>query len=261
MEFFTWLIENIEFFAWIVKLLKLYALTFLSGAGTTMLLAITGTVIGFIIGLLTGIVKTIPITENMGRGKRVLLKIVNGIINVYIEIFRGTPMMVQAVVIFYGVAYFTGNPMNRIAAGILIVSINTGAYMAEIVRGGIISIDKGQFEAAQAIGMTHWQTMRYVVLPQVIRNILPATGNEFVINIKDTAVLSVISVSELFLMGKTAAGTYFKFFEAFTIIAAIYFVLTFAVTRVLRVFERKLEGSDVYQLEIKEDSADAASGN
>ena len=175
-----------EFFTWVVKLAKLYMPTFLSGAGTTMLLAITGTVIGFVIGLLTGIVRTIPITENMSSGKKSLLKVVNRILTIYIEIFRGTPMIVQAMVIFYGVAAATGVPLNRIGAGILIVSINTGAYMSEIVRGGIISIDKGQFEAAQAIGMSHWQTMRFIVLPQVIRNILPATGNEFVINIKKT---------------------------------------------------------------------------
>lgn len=250
-----------EFFTWVVKLADLYMPTFLSGAGTTMLLAITGTVIGFVIGLLTGIVRTIPITENMNPGKKVLLKIVNRILSIYIEIFRGTPMIVQSMVIFYGTAAISGVTLNRIGAGILIVSINTGAYMSEIVRGGIISIDKGQFEAAQAIGMTHWQTMRFIVLPQVIRNILPATGNEFVINIKDTSVLNVISVGELFFAGKTAAGTYFRYFESFFIICVIYFVLTFAVTRILRVVERKLEGSDVYQLEIKEDTLDAAPSN
>ena len=158
-------------------------------------------------------------------------------------------MMVQAMVIFYGYATITGSSLNRIFAGIVIVSINTGAYMAEIVRGGIISIDKGQFEAAQAIGMTHWQTMRCIIIPQVIRNILPATGNEFVINIKDTSVLNVISVGELFFQGKTAAGTYFKYFEVFFIISLIYFVLTFSVTRILRLIERKLDGSQVYKLE------------
>lgn len=121
--------------------------------------------------------------------------------------------------------------------------------MAEIVRGGILSIDKGQFEAAQAIGMTHWQTMRCVVLPQVIRNILPATGNEFVINIKDTSVLSVISVSELFFQTKTVAGMHFRFFEAYIIVAIIYFVLTFTITRLLRLLERHMDGPSSYQME------------
>lgn len=161
-------------------------------------------------------------------------------------------MMVQSMVIFYGIAMTTGVQLNRIAAGILIVSINTGAYMAEIVRGGIISIDRGQFEAAHAIGMTHWQTMKCVVLPQAIRNILPATGNEFVINIKDTSVLNVISVTELFFQTKSAAGTYFRFFEAYAIAAAIYFILTFTVTRLLKLLEKKLDGPKNYVLEVAE---------
>ncbi len=149
-----------------------------------------------IIGLLVGIFRTLPLSENpVGR---FLQRIVNGLLTIYIEVFRGTPMMVQAMVIFYGTALAFGVSMNRTLAAVLIVSINTGAYMSEIVRGGIFAVDDGQFEAAQAIGMTHWQTMIKVVLPQVMRNILPATGNEIIINIKDTAVLSVISVADLF---------------------------------------------------------------
>ncbi|MDR4196947.1 amino acid ABC transporter permease, partial [Bacillus cereus] len=118
---------------------------------------------------------------------------------------------------------------------LFIVSINTGAYMTEIVRGGIFAVDEGQFEAAQAIGMTHGQTMRKVVVPQVLRNILPATGNEFVINIKDTAVLSVIGVADLFFQGNSAAVANFQFFQTFTIVGIIYLVMTFTITRILRV--------------------------
>ncbi|MBQ4347247.1 MAG: amino acid ABC transporter permease [Firmicutes bacterium] len=247
-----------EFFTWVGKLLNLYWPMFLSGAGTTMLLAISGTCIGFVLGLLVGVVRTIPITDKTPAGQRVILKIVNAILTAYIEIFRGTPMIVQSMVIFYGSAYITGTAPNRIAAGIFIVSINTGAYMAEIVRGGIIAIDRGQFEAAQALGMSHWQTMRCIIIPQVVRNILPATGNEFVINIKDTSVLMIISIGELFYAGRTAAGTYFKYFESFLIIAAIYFVLTFSVTRILRIFERKLEGNAVYSLEQNEQAKEVS---
>ncbi len=237
-----------EFFSWVYKILMLYWPAFLKGTGTTLLLSITGTVVGFVIGLLCGIVKTIPINENDRAVKKIFLKIINAIISVYVEVFRGTPMMVQAMVIFYGAAAITGVTLNRIVAGIVIVSINTGAYMSEIVRGGITSIDKGQFEGAQAIGMTHWQTMRCVVIPQVIRNILPATGNEFVINIKDTSVLNVISVTELYFQSKSAAGAYFRYFETFLITSVIYFVLTFTVTRILRMIERKLDGADNYEL-------------
>ena len=210
----------------------------------TLYIAITATIIGSIIGLIIGVIRTIPTPE---RGlKKIILKVINTILSVYIEFFRGTPMMVQAMVIFYGSAQAFGIDMNRIFAAILIVSINTGAYMAEIVRGGIISIDKGQFEAAHAIGMNHVQTMLNVVLPQVIRNILPATGNEFVINIKDTCVLTVISVTELFFQTKSIVGMSFKFFEPFLIASFIYLIMTFSVTRILRFFERKLEGPENY---------------
>lgn len=157
-------------------------------------------------------------------------------------------MIVQAMVIYYGSALAFGVDINVLAAAIIVVSINTGAYMAEIVRGGIVSIDKGQFEAAQAIGMNHYQTMWNVVLPQVIRNILPATGNHFVINIKDTSVLNVISVSELYFMTKSVAGNNFRYFESFFVACVIYFVMTFIVTRILRYFERKLDGPDNFDL-------------
>lgn len=231
-------------FEWIVKIISENGPMFLRGAGVTLLIALIGTVLGSIIGLLIGVVRTIPKPEL--KINRIILKIVNGILSVYIEIFRGTPMIVQAMVIYYGSALAFGIDIDRIAAAIFIVSINTGAYMSEIVRGGIVSIDKGQFEAAQAIGMNHIQTMTNVVLPQVFRNILPATGNEFVINIKDTSVLNVISVTELFFQTKSIAGNNFRYFESFFVACVIYFVMTFTVTRILRYVERRLDGPDNY---------------
>lgn len=219
---------------------------FLRGAGLTLYISMIGTILGSIIGLLVGVVRTIPIPE---RGfKKVILKIVNALLSTYIEFFRGTPMMVQAMVIYYGSAMAFGLDLDKFAAAIIIVSINTGAYMSEIVRGGIVSIDKGQFEAAHAIGMNHIQTMRNVVLPQVIRNILPATGNEFVINIKDTSVLNVISVSELFFATSSVAGNNFLFFESFFVACILYFVMTFSVTRILRFIEQKIEGPENFIL-------------
>ena len=231
-------------FEWIVKIISENGPMFLRGAGVTLLIALIGTVLGSIIGLLIGVVRTIPKPEL--KINRIILKIVNGILSVYIEIFRGTPMIVHAMVIYYGSALAFGIDIDRIVAAIFIVSINTGAYMSEIVRGGIVSIDKGQFEAAQAIGMNHIQTMTNVVLPQVFRNILPATGNEFVINIKDTSVLNVISVTELFFQTKSIAGNNFRYFESFFVACVIYFVMTFTVTRILRYVERRLDGPDNY---------------
>lgn len=233
---------------WIIFMLQEYGFMFLQGAGTTMLIAIIGTFAGFGIGLLVAIVRTIPIEPEAPALKRALMKAVRGILIAYIEVFRGTPMMVQAVVIYYGSAILFNLDMAPLTAALFIISINTGAYLAEVVRGGIISVDKGQTEAAHSIGMTHWQTMTSVVLPQAIRNIMPAIGNEFVINIKDSSVLSVISVSELFFMAKSAAGTYYRFFEAFAIACAVYFVLTFSVTRILLAVEKRMDGPSNYDM-------------
>ena len=233
------------FFGWVRFLLEQYGPLFLSGVGITLIVAITGTLAGFLLGLLVAILRTIPTSPKDPAVKRVPLKILSWLLGVYIEVFRGTPMIVQAMVIYYG-GMTVGVRLPVLTAAILIVSVNTGAYMAEIIRGGIISVDKGQKEAAHAIGMTHWQSMIYVVLPQAVRNIMPSIGNEFVVNIKDSSVLNVISVNELFFMSKSAAGTYLRYFEVFFITACIYLVLTFTVTRLLRLLERKMDGKTNY---------------
>lgn len=227
-------------YEWLVKIITNNWPMFIRGAEITLLISITGTIIGSLIGLLVGVIRTFPMPEKGIR--KFFLKLVNIILSVYIEIFRGTPMIVQAMVIYYGSALAFDINMNKLFAGIFIVSINTGAYMSEIVRGGIVSIDKGQFDASHAIGMNHIQTMVNVVLPQVIRNILPATGNEFVINIKDTSVLNVISVSELFFQTKSIAGNNYRYFESFFVASVLYFVMTFTVTRILRAVEKKIDG-------------------
>ena len=240
-----------SFFGWVAFLLQKYGMLFLRGTGMTLLIAITGTVLGFLIGLLVAIVRSF--TPMAARRKRsafssvrgVLLRAVQLLLGAYIQVFRGTPMIVQAVVIYYG-AQYAGVFMDTTFAAIFIISINTGAYMAEIIRGGIFSIDKGQFEAAHAIGMTHWQTMTTVVLPQAIRNILPSVGNELIVNIKDSSVLNVISVSELFFQAKSAAGAYYRYFEVYFIIAVIYLILTLTVSRILRFIEQKMDGPDNY---------------
>lgn len=234
--------DKTTFFGQVTKILKDNWPQFLRGAGLTLLISITGTIAGLIIGLLIGVYRTAPIAKN--KALAMLQTLFGWFLNVYIEIFRGTPMIVQSMVIYYGTAQAFGVSIDRTIAAIFIVSINTGAYMSEIVRGGIFAVDKGQFEAATALGMTHNQTMRKVVLPQVVRNILPATGNEFVINIKDTSVLNVISVVELYFSGNTIATQTYQYFQTFTIIAVIYFVLTFTVTRILRYVERRFDTDD-----------------
>jgi putative lysine transport system permease protein len=235
------------FFIQIWEILKEFYPFLLKGIGMTLLISLIGTVAGLVIGLLTGIIRTTPFSKN--KLLRVIHKIVNGIIAVYIEIFRGTPMMVQAMVIFWGYAFLNdGQTLPLVPAGIFIVSINTGAYMAEIVRGGIISIDKGQFEGAYSVGMTHWQAMLYVVVPQVMRNILPSVSNEFVINIKDTSVLNVIGVAELYFMAGKIIYINLEIFQTYTIVCVLYFIITFSVTRILRLCEKKLNGNENYTI-------------
>ena len=235
------------FFEKVASILKNHYGWILKGVGYTVLVAIIGTAAGLFIGVLVGVFRTTEKPKN--KNAAFLRKIADFLLSAYIEIFRGTPMMVQAMVIFWGFALLNdGNTMNVTLAGLIIVSVNTGAYMAEIVRGGIISVDKGQFEGAEAIGMTHFQTMTNVVLPQALRNIMPSVANEFVINIKDTSVLNVIGFTELFFYAKSIVYNTYATFETYLIVAVIYFVLTFSITRVLRLAEKKMDGKENYRI-------------
>ena len=236
-----------NFWGWVVYLLQQYGPSFLRGAGTTMLIAVVSTAVGCLIGFGVGIVQTTP-ADKAHPVKYFLMKVVRFLLDAYVEIFRGTPMMVQAMFIYYGLAQLFNIHLGTMEAALFIVSINTGAYMAETVRGGILSIDPGQTEGAKAIGMTHVQTMNAVILPQALRNIMPQIGNNLIINIKDTCVLSVIGTVELFFATKSVAGAMYTYFEAFTITMAIYFVLTFSCSRLLRLWESKMDGPDSYEL-------------
>lgn len=236
-----------NFWGWVVYLLQQYGPSFLRGAGTTMLIAVISTAVGCLIGFGVGIVQTTP-ADKAHPVKYILMKLVRFLLDAYVEIFRGTPMMVQAMFIYYGLAQLFNIHLGTMEAALFIVSINTGAYMAETVRGGILSIDPGQTEGAKAIGMTHVQTMNAVILPQSLRNIMPQIGNNLIINIKDTCVLSVIGTVELFFATKSVAGAMYTYFEAFTITMVIYFVLTFSCSRLLRLCESKMDGPDSYEL-------------
>ena len=163
-------------------------------------------------------------------------------------------MILQAVFIYYGIPYFIdGFTAFQGYSGIwfaslLVVSINTGSYMAESVRGGIISVDPGQTEGAQAIGMTHVQTMTHVILPQAVRNIVPQIGNNFIINIKDTSVLSVISITDLFFVHKSVVGALYTYFESAAIVMVIYLTMTLFASYLLRLWEKALDGPQNYDL-------------
>lgn len=233
-----------------------YSPMYLRGLGSTLLLALVATVIGCIIGLVCGILNTIPYSKTDSVFKRFVLKLVRIVVRVYVEVFRGTPMVLQAVFIFYGLPYFTDNAMRFSsvwAAAILIVSVNTGAYMAESVRGGIISIDPGQIEGAKAIGMTHVQTMLSVILPQALRNIMPQIGNNFIINVKDTSVMFIITFTEFFAVHRYIVGVNNMYFPSAAIEMIGYLVTTLAASFLLRWMEKRMDGSDNYEL-VQEDS-------
>ena len=241
-------------------LLDKYGTVYLSGIVNTLILAITATLIGCIIGFLCGILQTIPYGPNDHFLKRFFLKLIRIIIRVYVEVFRGTPMILQAVFIFYGLPYFFGVAFESIwTVSIIVVSVNTGAYMAESVRGGIMSIDVGQFEGAKAIGMNHWQTMLHVVLPQTLRNIMPQIGNNYIINVKDTSVMFIIGFSDFFAVHKMVSGAVFKYFPSAFLEMGGYLILTLVASLLLRKIEKRMKGKPNYEL-VNEDQLVLAAG-
>ena len=245
MDRFSALINDIG------ALLAVYWESYLVNLGKTLLLALVATVIGCLIGLVCGILNTIPYTKNDNWFKRFFLKLVRVIVRVYVEVFRGTPMVLQAVFIFYGLPYFSNNQYSfssMWAAAILIVSINTGAYMAESVRGGIISIDPGQTEGAKAIGMNHYQTMTSIILPQALRNIMPQIGNNFIINVKDTSVMFIIGFMEFFAFHRQLVGLNSMYFPSATIEMIGYLAVTLTASFILRWVEKLMDGKSSYEL-------------
>lgn len=229
------------------KLWKVYGPAYLKGVQNTLILAVVATLIGCLIGLVCGVLNTIPYDRRDSVVKRFFLKLIRAVVRIYVEIFRGTPMVLQAVLIFYGFG-FTYATADIWTAAIIVVSINTGAYMAESVRGGIISVDPGQTEGAKALGMSHVQTMTKVIMPQVIRNIIPQIGNNLIINIKDTSVMFVIGFVEFFATHRNIVGLNSKYFPSAIIEMIGYLTLTLAFSVLLRFVERKMDGADNYEL-------------
>ena len=246
----------------IIQLWSKYWPMYMNGVKNTLILALVATAIGCVIGLICGILNTIPYTKNDSLPKRFLLKLIRVLVRIYVEVFRGTPMVLQAVFIVYGLPYFTDNALrfnNIWVAAILIVSINTGAYMAESVRGGIISIHPGQTEGAKATGMTHVQTMTSVILPQALRNIMPQIGNNFIINVKDTSVMFIISFTEFFAAHRYIVGVNNMYFPSATIEMIGYLTMTLIASFLLRLVEKLMDGSDSYEL-VQADQLTMAAG-
>lgn len=235
---------------WMIFLMKKYANLFVQGTWITLYVAVIGTILGFMLGYLIGIVEDIKLNREDNIGKKILIRFLKVISVIYVEIFRGTPMIVQGMIIYYGLRQ-AGVEISSPVAGILVTVLNTGAYMSETVRAGIKYIDIGQREGGLALGMSPMRAMFSVILPQAFRNIIPEMANTFLTNLKMTSVLNVIGVSELFMMAKTAGGTYYKYFESYLVIAVIYFVLCFLFNRLFLLIEKKLAGRKDYVLAVE----------
>lgn len=237
------------------KLWAKYGTSYLTGMRNTLILALVATAIGCVIGFICGVLNTIPYAPGDSPVKKFFLKLIRAIVRIYVEVFRGTPMVLQAVFLYYGLPYFTNGASrfdNIWVAAILVVSINTGSYMAESVRGGIISVDPGQTEGAKAIGMTHVQTMVNVILPQALRNIMPQIGNNFIINVKDTSVMFIIGFPDFFSAHRAAVGASYLYFPSAAVEMIGYLTMTLIASFLLRWLEKKMDGASDYEL-VQED--------
>ena len=237
-----------DFLGRVMVVFNRYGMSMLQGAGVSLKIALVGTLVGCLIGFAVGIVQTIPSEKGDNPLKKGALWIIRLILNAYVEFFRGTPMMAQAMFIYYGLMPLLGINSTITQAAYFILSINTGAYMAETVRGGILSIDPGQTEGAKSIGMTHVQTMIYVILPQALRNLMPQIGNNLIINIKDTSVMFIIGFTEFFARHRYIVGLNNMYFPSATIEMIGYLAVTLTASFLLRWVEQRMDGADSYEL-------------
>lgn len=205
---------------------------FIDGTSITLLLSFFGVAFGVIIGIIIALMKL---------SKNILAKSFS---TAYIEILRGTPLLVQLYIVYYGLPRLTGIDFEDITLGIIAISLNSAAYVAEIIRAGILSIDKGQLEAARSLGMTHKMAMANIIIPQAFKNILPALGNEFIVLIKESAIVSVVGIHDLMYNADTVRGNTYMPFEPLIVAAFIYFVITFILSKLLTIWERRMRASD-----------------
>lgn len=208
-----------------------YYLFFIDGVKFTIFLAFFTVLIGFVLGVLLALMRL----SNK--------KILNIISASYVEFIRGTPVLVQLYLVFYGLPHI-GITLPDSIAGILALSVNSAAYIAEIVRAGIQAVDKGQMEAARSLGMPHNMGMRFIIIPQAVKNILPALGNEFITVIKESSIASIIGIHELMYNADTVRGNIFRPFEPLIVAAFMYFILTFSLSKLVGAFERRMKTSD-----------------
>ncbi|MFA5474865.1 MAG: amino acid ABC transporter permease [Acholeplasmataceae bacterium] len=229
-----------DFLGTLWYLIQTYHSFFIRGILITLLLSIVGTLGGFVISLFLTTLRQQSIDYKRDAWYLVAIKKIGiGFAKTYITVFRGTPMIVQAMIFYYGLAPLRMSWWNPLAAGLIVVTLNTAAYIAEVIRSGINGIDVGQMEAARSLGFSERQGMYRIVLPQAIRHSLPAIGNEFIVNLKDTAVLSVIGVFDLFKSTQSATSANYRVVEGFFIAAVIYLILTMVTAKLVHHLETR----------------------
>ncbi len=229
------------------KIWKDYSNFYWTGLTNTLWIAALAVCLGSILGLVIASGRMLTVKKDENIAIRILKYIVKGICSIYVEVLRATPLIVQVFVIYYG-ATSTGLKLGdatatRIMWGFVAVALNSGAYLSEVIRSGIGAVPGGQMEAARCVGMNHWQAMQYVILPQAIRNILPALCNEFVTIIKETSVLSMVGIADLMFQAQAVASTTYIFVEPYIIAAIMYFVIVFTLSKLISMFERRLSRS------------------
>ncbi|MCT4595530.1 MAG: amino acid ABC transporter permease [Anaeromicrobium sp.] len=220
-----------------LEFLAKYYKFYISGTGITLFLSFFGVILGTILGVILALLK-------LSKVKVLNIEIFSKIASIYIEVVRGTPLFVQLLMVYYGLPIVLGIELPDVFAGIVAVSLNSAAYVAEIIRAGILSIDKGQMEAARSLGMSHSMAMKYIIIPQAFKNILPALGNEFVVLIKESAIVSVVGIHDLMYNTETIRGISYKPFAPLIPAAIIYFIITFSISKLLGKIERGLRVGD-----------------
>ena len=209
----------------------------LEGLKNTLIIAIAGLIIGIIVGILIATVRVVPKYKRLPR-------VLNGICSFYVGLFRGTPMVVQLLVCYYVLLPILGIKMSGVEVSVLVFGLNSGAYISEIMRGGIMSVDGGQMEAGRAMGLSFATTMRMIVIPQAIKNIIPTLGNEFIALIKETSVVSFVGASDMYVAFNYIGSNSYEFMVPYLVMAVIYIAIVMLISLGIKLIERRLRKSD-----------------
>ncbi len=209
----------------------------LNGLQNTLLIAVTGLLIGIVIGTLIATVRVVPKYKRLPR-------VLNGFCSFYVGLFRGTPMVVQLLVFYYVMLPILDINMTGVQVSMMVFGLNSGAYISEIMRSGIQSVDPGQLEAGRAVGLSFHTSMMKIVIPQAVKNILPTLGNEFISLIKETSVVSFVGAADLYVAFSYIGSNSYEFMVPYLVMALIYIVLVMLISLMIRLMERSLKKSD-----------------